>query len=202
MLELLIRILCDIQPATSTDATFLFGQTEDNDTSVLTKAQQLLEANKTALILFMHTPPTNGYPGYESWKKALTKAGVVAHYIAGVPMLEAPILHTLIEAESLMTYAREQGFHSIYVTATPFHQPRAFMTAVTAALRIYPELKIYSQTGTSLPWLEEAVHSQGKTTGTRNQLISGEMERIEKYQKQGDLASVELVLDYLNKRDS
>jgi uncharacterized SAM-binding protein YcdF (DUF218 family) len=201
MFELLIRILCDIQPASSTSAIFLFGQTEDNDTSVLTKAQQLLQAKKTDRILFIDTPPFNGYPGYEAWKKKLLKAGVAEQQIVGVPMLPAPVLHTLVEAESLMTYARQQNFHSIYVTAAPFHQPRAFMTAVTAALRIYPEIRIYSQTGTPLPWLEEAVHSQGKTTGIRNQLIAGEMERIEKYQKQGDLASTEEVLGYLNRRD-
>jgi hypothetical protein len=202
MFELLIRILCDIQPTTRTHAIFLFGQTEDNDTSVLTKAQQLVEVKKTDRILFMHTPPTNGYPGYEAWKKKLIQAGVAEQQIAGVPMLPAPVLHTLVEAESVMSYAKQQNFQAMYVTAAPFHQPRAFMTAVTAALRIYPELKIFSQTGIPLPWLEEAVHSQGKTTGTRKQLITGEMERIEKYQKQGDLATVEQVLDYLNRRDS
>jgi uncharacterized SAM-binding protein YcdF (DUF218 family) len=201
MFELLIRILCDIQPAASTNASFLFGQTEDNDISVLTKAQQLLEARKTDRILFMHTPPSSGYPGFEAWKKRLIQAGVAEQQIVGVPMLPAPVLHTLVEAQSLMTYAKQQKFQSVYVTAAPFHQPRAFMTAVTAALRIYPEINIYSQTGIPLPWLEEAVHSQGKTAGTRNQLIAGEMERIEKYQKQGDLASVEQVLAYLNRRD-
>jgi hypothetical protein len=130
MFELLIRILCDIQPAAATNGTFLFGQTEDNDTSVLTKAQQLLETKQTALILFMHTPPANGYPGFEAWESQLIKAGVARKQIAGVPLLQAPVLHTLVEAQSLMTYARQQNFESIYVTAAPFHQPRAFMTAV------------------------------------------------------------------------
>jgi hypothetical protein len=45
------------------------------------------------------------------------------------------------------------------------------------------------------------VHSQGQTRGVRSELIGGELERIRKYHAQGDLASVEDVLDYLNKRD-
>jgi hypothetical protein len=116
-------------------------------------------------------------------------------------MPQVPVLHTLIEAEAVVTYARQHHFQSLSITAAPFHQPRAFMTAITAALRIYPDLKIYSQTGTPLSWLEEAVHSQGKTKGTRTQLIAGELERIEKYQKQGDLATIKQVLEYLNERD-
>jgi uncharacterized SAM-binding protein YcdF (DUF218 family) len=201
MFELLIRILCDIQPATATNATFLFGQTEDNDASVLNKVQQLLASKQTDLALFMDTPPANGHPGFEVWKRSLLELGVDEKNIAGVPMPQVPVLHTLVEAEAVVTYARQHHFHSLYVTAAPFHQPRAFMTAITAALRIYPDLKIYSQTGTPLSWLEEAVHSQGKTKGTRKQLLAGELERIEKYQKQGDLASIEEVLAYLNRRD-
>ncbi len=202
MFELLIRVLCDITPDKPTNGIFLFGQTEDNDTSVLTRSRRLLETGQTQLILFMDTPPTNGHPGFKAWAKALQGNGVDEKYIAGVPMPQVPMLHTLVEAEAMVTYARQHNFDSIHITAAPFHQPRAFMTAVTAALRIYPQLKIYSQTGTPLHWLEEAVHSQGKTRGTRSQLISGEQERIEKYQKQGDLASVDQVLGYLNRRDS
>jgi hypothetical protein len=201
MFELLIRILCDIQPASATYGIFLFGQTEHNEASVLMKVKQLLDTHQTERILFIDTPPASGYPGYEAWSRSLTEQGVDPQYIAGVPMPQVPVLHTLAEAEAVVRYARQQKFRSLYVTAAPFHQPRAFMTAVTAALRIYPELNIYSQTGTPLPWLEEAVHSQGKTKGARKELISGELHRIEKYQKQGDLASAEQVLAYLDRRD-
>jgi hypothetical protein len=165
------------------------------------KAKQLLDTHQTERILCMDTPPVSGYPGYDAWTERLIKQGVDPQYIAGVPMPQVPVLHTLAEAEAVVTYARQQRFRSLYVTAAPFHQPRAYMTAVTAALRIYPELNLYSQTGTPLSWLEEAVHSQGKTKGARMQLITGELHRIEKYQKQGDLASVEQVLAYLDRRD-
>jgi hypothetical protein len=74
------------------------------------------------------------------------------------------------------------------------------MTAVTVALREYPDLQLYSYPGVALPWQAGVVHSQGQTRGTRSELIAGEFERIRKYHEKGDLASVEEVLDYLNKR--
>jgi hypothetical protein len=45
------------------------------------------------------------------------------------------------------------------------------------------------------------VHSQGQARGARSELIGGELERIRKYHAQGDLASVEEVLEYLDERD-
>lgn len=201
MIELLIRIFCDIQPNHTADGVFLFGQTTDNQQSVLLKAHQLLTDSLTSQIMFAQTPAFSGHPGYEAWKKELMQAGIDEKYITGIPIPNTPVLHTLIEAESLINFAKINTYHTLYITASPFHQLRAFMTAVTATLKIDPTIRLYSQTGTSLPWLEEVLHSQGKTKGTRNQLITGELERIEKYQRKGDLASVEAVLAYLNKRD-
>jgi hypothetical protein len=75
------------------------------------------------------------------------------------------------------------------------------MTAITAALHIYPQLKLYSMPGYPLPWQQEVIHSQGKVIGTRSSLIASELTRIELYQQKGDLASVAAVLNYLNSRD-
>ena len=90
---------------------------------------------------------------------------------------------------------------SLLVTSPPFHQFRAFMTAVTAALNIYPELMIYSYPGSTLPWMETVTHSQGTLQAPRRQLIEDELMRIEAYQTKGDLARFESVLSYMNQRD-
>ena len=55
------------------------------------------------------------------------------------------------------------------------------MTSVTVAIKNYPGLLIYGYTGKSLPWLDNVVHSQGTTSGTRKDLIKSEFERILKY---------------------
>lgn len=202
--ELIIRSLCDTLPEESADALFLFGQTADNQESVFAVARQLLQQKKAKKVLFMHTGPISGYPGYESWKNALVSSGVEEGLLEPVSRVSADndILHTGFEAKSLMVHAREKQYKHIIVTASPFQQPRAFMAAVTAALKTYPELYLYSQPGNAMPWKEEVLHSQGKVQAARAGLIAGEMKRIQKYHEIGDLASVEEVIVYLNKRDT
>lgn len=111
------------------------------------------------------------------------------------------ILHTGIEANSLAVFARDRQYKRVIVTASPFQQPRAYMAAVTAALKHYHSLYIFSLPGKALPWKEEVVHSQGKVQDARTGLIAEEMERILKYQATCNLASVDEVLAYLDRRD-
>jgi hypothetical protein len=202
IIELLIRVLCDTPPSTTTDGVFLFGQTSDNQEAVFITAQQLLDASLARKVLFVQTGPISGFPGFDAWKKLLNQQGIGDMQIEGITGVNSPILHTLIEAEALVQFAKEKGYRSLFVVASPFQQLRAYMTAVTVAVREYPELKLYSRPGVALPWLEQVVHSQGTTAGSRKDLIQGELERIDKYNQKGDLDSVELVLNYLNKRDS
>lgn len=199
--ELIIRTLADTLPNEPLDALFLFGQTEDNQQSSFAVAKQLLEQGQVQKVMFLHTRPLSGYPGYERWHQELTQLGIPANKLEGVLDPGKDHLHTLIEAEAMAKHAREQGYKSIAVTAAPFQQPRAFMTAATAARRHVPQLYLYSAPGKALPWCREVTHSQGKVEDTRAGLISGEMERISKYNTQGDLDSVEEVLAYLNRRD-
>ena len=201
--ELIIRTLCDTLPEEPADALFLFGQTEDNQESVFAVARQLLQQKRIRKALFLNTGPISGYPGFGRWKEALFRSGVGEGHVEPVPPVPADtdILHTGIEANSLAVFAKERQCRRVIVTASPFQQPRAYMAAVTAALRSYPELYIYSLPGKALPWKEEVVHSQGEVQDARAGLIAGEMERIRKYHAIGDLASVDEVIAYLNRRD-
>ncbi|WP_242928621.1 YdcF family protein [Pontibacter vulgaris] len=201
--ELIIRTLCDTLPRTPVDAVFLFGQTEDNEHAAFVAARLLVESKLTGKVLCLGTKAMSGYPGYESWKQEIAKLGIlepVLEPVAPIPP-DTELLHTFIEAQSMVRHAQKQQYKRIIVTAAPFQQPRAFMTAVTMALREYPDLYLYSLPGQPLPWQEEVTHSQGQVQGTRAELIEGEMDRIKKYYAKGDLASVDEVLDYLNRRD-
>ncbi len=200
--ELIIRSLADTLPEAPADAVFLFGQTEDNQASVLARATNLLEKQQVQQVLFIHSGPISGYPGFARWQQELRRLGVQEASIAGVPVpAKTDKLHTLIEAEAMAQYARAKGHTRIVVSASPFQQPRALMAAVTAAQRHHPQLYLFSQPGEPLPWSQEATHSQGKVEDTRAGLIAGEMERIQKYHAKGDLVSVEEMLRYLNRRD-
>jgi hypothetical protein len=201
--ELIIRALCDTIPAEPVEALFLFGQTEDNQQAAFETAHQFLQSGRTGKVLCLGTKAMSGYPGFEVWKEEMERLGIGEGQLVGIPPVPADtdLLHTLIEATSAVRYAKEQGYRNLVVTAAPFQQPRAFMTAITAALREYPELYLYSLPGKAMPWQEEVVHSQGKLEDTRAGLIAGEMERISCYHDRNDLISVSEALDYLNRRD-
>lgn len=201
LLELAIRTLCDVKAGKMVDAVFLYSQTIDNQNSVLSAAQQLLADNCAKKIIITHSGPKSGYPGYPVWKKELLDRGVSEELILGVDLVEAASLNTLIEANAMIQFAQKKRYTDIYITAAPFHQLRAFMTSVTAALEYYPQINIYSYNGKALPWLDSVAHSQGETLGPRKELIHGELGRIVKYQKKGDLATDDAVLNYLDARD-
>jgi hypothetical protein len=180
---------------------FLFGQTRDNQHSVFSAAHHLITENFAKNILIVKSGPKSGYPGYDHWKKELVALGISEDSISGIDLEVSPTLNTLIEATGMIEYARENRYKTMYVVAAPFHQTRAFMTSITVALRIYPPLRLYSYSGHPLSWSETVAHSQGKTIGSRKELIKGEIERISTYQSKGDLAADSDVLDYLDKRD-
>ena len=82
---------------------------------------------------------------------------------------------------------------------------RAFMTTVTALKRNGDiPVRVYAVPSAPLPWLEEAVHSQGTVKAPRAGLLVSELQRLEKYRAPefGGLLSAQEVIDYLNWRDS
>jgi hypothetical protein len=201
ILELTIRTLCDVRAKTVADGVFLYSQTEDNQHSVLSAALAVIKDGLAEKILIVDSDSKSGYPGFSVWEKELLTMGIPKSVISGVDLRKAISLNTLIEAEAMIEHAKRNHYQVVYVIASPFHQLRAFMTSVTVALTRFPEVRIYSYGGSPLPWLDSAVHSQGKTAGPRKELIRGEIERIQKYQRKGDLASEIDVLTYLDNRD-
>ena len=201
LLELAVRTLCDVKAGKVADAVFLYSQTIDNQNSVLSAACRLIADNLAKKIIITHSGPKSGYPGYPVWRRALLDRGMSAESIMGIDLDEAESLNTLIEANAMIEFARKRRYTDIYISAAPFHQLRAFMTSITAALNHYPQIKIYSYSGMALPWLENVAHSQGETQGPRRELIHAEFARIVKYQNKGDLAGDDTVLDYLDARD-
>jgi hypothetical protein len=201
MNELIIRALCDVRPETAVNGAVLFSQTSDNQNSVFSAAKNILAGKLAEKILVVKSAPVGGYPGFSIWKSELSKIGIKSNKILGVEIMKKNSLNTLIESKAIINYAVQKGYHSLYVVSSPFHQLRAFMTLVTVTLRYFPDLSIFSYTGVTLPWLDKVVHSQGTLSGTRKSFIKAEFDRIDKYQRKGDLASEREIIKYLNRRD-
>lgn len=200
--ELITRICCDTMPSGVADGVYLFGQTEGNQQSVFLSAQELANRGLIQTVLISDALPKSGYPGGDAWRQALRCLGIESSIIEEVPVEPTASLNTLIEAEALIGHAQKRNYRSLIITAAPFHQERAFMTAVTVAMRKYLDLYLYSYPGRAQDWEEVVTHSQGTVCATRSGLISAEQERIQKYQQKGDLASYAEVLAYLRKRDA
>ena len=200
-IELLLRILADVRPAGVVEGAYLFAQTEPNQESVFVVGRELLEQGRVRKLLISDCTPKSGYIGVTAYRRAMIEAGIPGAAIEEVPMEPTDILHTLIESQKVVRFAQGQAYRRLIVVSAPFHQERAFMTVVTAALREYPPLQVYSAPGAPQPWDEVVAHSQGKLRGTRAELIVEEQKRIDQYTAQGDLAPRSRVLAYLRARD-
>lgn len=201
MIELLIRTLCDIEPPGTAEGAYLFAQTVDNQRSVFEAGVDLIKRERIKKLFISAAEPISGYPGCQKWQRELVDLGLNRTDITIIPPPTATILHTRIEAEGLVHYLKVNGVKMIVLVSAPFHQLRCFMTVVSVALEMMPELRIYNRVGTALPWQETVIHSQGTLQCIRSDLIKSELKRIETYQRKGDLVSMSAVLDYLMQRD-
>lgn len=199
--ELLLRVLCDRIPSRA-DAAYLFAQTEPNQESVFQAARGLLHRKTVNRIWISDCTAKSGYIGAAAYRQAMIRAGIPTETIEEVPMEPTEILHTQIESDTLVRFAKTRGYGTLLITSAPFHQERAFMAAVTAVIRNAPDLKIYSAPGQAQSWDEVMTHSQGLLRGTRTEFIEPERQRIETYTAQGFLASRADILAYLRRRDN
>ena len=199
--ELLLRILADVRPGGVVEGAYLFAETEPNQQSVFVAGRELIERERVHKLLISDGTPKSGYIGAAACRQTMIASGIPAGVIEEVPMEPTEILHTLIESQKVVRFAKAQGYRRLIVVSSPFHQERAFMTMVTAALREYPSLKLYSVPGAPQPWDEVVTHSQGTLQGTRAELIAEERKRIDQYTAQGDLLPREAILEYLRTRD-
>ncbi len=196
--ELIFRTFNDIPSPQPADAAYLFAQTASNQESALSAAPH----SPARQILLLNTRPRSGYPGSGPWKKELLQSDLDPRRIAEIPMSDSILLNTRTEAQALIDYVQHQRFQALEIISPPFHQLRAFMTAITIALEENADIRIYSCPGRAFPWNETVVHSQGTLQAERRQLIHKELARIETYQAKGDLAPTAAILNYLNQRDS
>lgn len=200
-IELLLRIFADVPPAGIAEAAYLYAETEPNQASVFAAGRDLIERNQVRRFLISDCTPKSGYIGAVAYRAAMIATGIPNDVTDEVPMEPTEILHTGIEADSVVRLAKARHYERLLVVSVPFHQERAFMSVVTAALREYPSLKVYSHPGVPQPWDETVTHSQGKLCGTRAELIAEEQKRIEAYTAQGFLLPRSAILTYLRTRD-
>lgn len=198
---LTVYVLCDSMPPKSVEPDFgyLFEQTISNQKSVLDAGFLLWKAKKIKIGVLKHKKTPN-FAGFETWRRELCSRGVRKEDVIAINSSENSI-NTLNEAQALVRFAKDRRLGSIYITAAPFHQLRAFMTTISVAKKEFPKLRVYNAVGSRLNWSEYGVHSGGVLKGRRYEFLESEWERIMRYHKKGDLISLAEALAYLKKRD-
>jgi hypothetical protein len=200
-IELWLRIFADVRPTEIADAAYLYAETEPNQESVFAAGRDLIERKQVRRLLISDCSAKSGYLGAAAYRAAMIARGIPDAVIDEVPMEPTEILHTGIEADKTVQFAKARGYQRLLVVSVPFHQERAFISVATAALREYPSLRVHSHPGAPQPWDEVVTHSQGKLRGTRAELIAEELKRIDTYTARGYLLPRSAVLEYLRRRD-
>lgn len=199
LVELVTRVLCDTNPSQTADAAHLFGESRDNQDSVLLAGSSLWRLGRTRCL---YIPEITGPGcGFEQWKSELTESGVPESRVIRMPLLSKFPNSTDAEGDSIAQLAKVHGWENIYIIAPPLHQLRAFLSTISALKRKRVKLNVYNFTGPAQGWNERIVHSQGRQRGTRHALIYKEFEKIERYFQKRDLIGCKEALAYLNRRD-
>lgn len=200
--ELLLRTLSDMGSPKPTDIAYLFGNTADNQFSVIERGVALFHAGKSPRLGICDFPRFAGYQGPEAWATELTCHNIPRENIVLIDGAQ-PISHTHTEAEHLIRRARDEGWMTIIIVAIPVHQLRAFMDTVGVLIRekLDHTIRVWNAVGLPQPWTAEVVHSQGVLRARRHELVRPELERIVRYWGKGDMPTTRQVLDYLNWRD-
>lgn len=213
-LQLQARILADTHPPKKIDALFVYGQTQDNEPSILSTAAQ--EADKADWVVYSYGGKlTTGMDWNPDYDEKLIARGIPAKKILRTDLSEG-LAHTHTEAIAFVHMAKKKGWETVRVISPAFHILRAFAETVTATVLLYPSLKVYSKVGTPLPWTETVLHSQFIEKGKRCDLVASEYQKCERYHGKNKEPSSELekfhadivellsgrqILDYLNQRD-
>lgn len=198
LFELCVRVLLDQKPKSGAAVVYLVTNTRDNQRSVIDTAVQLWKQREVKRVWICDGTIDHGYPGFSDWRNSLVQQGIKTNSIE--PMAVSGNLNTLSEAKHLVKRADLENLENIFITSTPFHQLRSFITCVSIVIKSHSRLKIYNKTGTPLDWLRVVAHSQGSLTGSRSELIRTEYERIIKYYRQDDLLHPAEILKYLDER--
>jgi hypothetical protein len=207
LFELVARILCDSIPPGSVDAVCFFGQTTENDTPMLESAARIQRAGLANLVAVTgFKGEKNEEKGFEvrsceAFTAKLVELGVDPANIVGFPLSAKFPPCTDAEAIGVVEFAKERGWKSLIVTVPPLHQVRAFISIVSAAIKYYPELMIYSVPAEALPWTQEVIHSQSAPRARRSAQFAGELAKLEKYWLKGDHSSPDVILAYLDTRE-
>lgn len=205
-------LLKDLPPR-QVDSVFFFGRSwhDAGKRDIFTTAAEHVTLNKAQYLLLADSEgervgentPLAAYPGKSLWTQRLTKLGVNQEQIIYSPHLVTGErgFHTKSEAEAFLQTAVERKFRTAVVLTQPHQILRAMLGVVKVINEKNLQINVWCVTPESTDWDKEVKGSQGMKRKPRREHILDEVERILKYQDQGDIASFDELFAYLERRN-
>jgi len=205
--QLAAVIYCDDLPDSSTqaDAAVIFGKTIAN-THSLTEAlvriymEEKVRERESIGISAGFSLGEKIVPSYEELVEILRRDIPVGDVVFQFPLSEKFLPSTDADAWGLVGYAQERGMKSVILVAPPLHKFRAFVSLASAIIKAKSGLIAWNWTCDIRDWNEKTVHSQTAPLDKRLNLLAGELEKIGRYYRKGDLVSAREILDYVARR--
>ena len=211
--KLLVRSLADPLPlgrdARSSVAVYATAHTDDNVATVADGVAELCALLPGIPTVLVHEvdnarlkPPLPNFQGSVLLRRELAARQIKPQMMQGWHDRHTT-MHSLNEVEDVITHCRNAGVRALVVVSTPFHVTRSLMSALSAAARQYPELRVHAfaaRPACERYWTQVAAHSQGTLVAPRSALIGSELGRIARYSAKGDLVGVESALRMLDER--
>jgi hypothetical protein len=205
--KLLHVVLCDDAPVIPVDAAVIHSETIVNKRSLLLALNRLWFSGRTeniAISLFEGIAIGElVVPGFDEMKESLLGMDIPEDAIFGIPLSGIFLPSTDAEAWGLVSFASAQQWKNLYLVAPPMHLFRMFYSVVSAVLKnslSAANLRMWGYPCDIRAWNQSIVHSQSVPRGRRIDLLSTEMDKIEKYFQKGDLVSAGEVLKYIDER--
>ncbi len=204
--ELLLR--CgDGAPRNSSSPIYAVMQAHPVTTqAVISHAARLSEMNNGCVIV-SDIEKGNGYEGGGHWTTELIRAGVRISNVIGMPGARIgprpQDCNTLTEMMALMRFLAEEHIEEVVVVAPNFHLPRVITSFVTALGAVGgPFIKAWGHSADVGSWNNSIIHSQGVLAGTVRHIWETECIKLNGPARYPNLAPLEEVLWYLDRRDA
>jgi hypothetical protein len=190
------------------DAIFVWGRAEDEwqstpfDDGVLSLAAQLHRLSGAPVVIpgycgVDHGQGLTGYPGPRVWRDALALLGVPDHK---VKVLTGSGCNTRTEMDDFLNWFVENGGETAMAVTQQPHALRAMLgTVKSLSERNLSHCVIVPMWPYLFDWNRACYGSQGEGRYPRIQWIDEEFDRIPRYQKTGDLATLEQLFEYLSR---
>ncbi len=203
--EATVKLLSSFPPE-QVDALFFYSRSFGDDTGLFELAEELYTQNLINIIALFGNEgervgssiPFESNPGKTFYTMRLKKLGIPENRI----FYTGPAFHTREENDAFLNLAIDRGWKSAVILAQPHQIVRIMLGLVQAMQRKSYWMKVFTAHPKYTPWLEIVMGSQGLEEKMRFRHIEDECNRIFYYIEQGNIATLEQLEDYLQRRES